>query len=156
MHDVAAPFFVTARSGATIGSLTVDRLTATGVYRSAASVEGWAEEPVGRVAVRDATIEYAGGGAAEDAARVVKTPGVDARPLPAWGLYARHVKRVDLDNVRLDVDKPDARPAVLCDGVGSLKIDTLKAAGDVSKALSLRDVGEVRTDDPALHGEGKR
>jgi len=156
MHDVASPFFVTARTGATIGTITVDRLTATGVYRSAASVESWADEPIGRLALRDATIEYTGGATAEQAAAAVRAPGVDARPLPAWGLYARHIKRLDLSNVRLDVEKTDPRTAVLCDGVESLAIDTLKVQGDVSKYLTLKEVGEIRTDEPTPRREGKR
>ena len=35
------------------------------------------------------------------------------KTLPAYGLYARHVRGLKLENVRTAALKPDARPAVV-------------------------------------------
>jgi polygalacturonase len=37
--------------------------------------------------------------------------------LPAFGFYVRHADRVRLRNIEVITDKPDARPAVVCDDV---------------------------------------
>lgn len=37
--------------------------------------------------------------------------------LPAYGFYVRHADRVRLRNIEVIADKPDARPAVVCDDV---------------------------------------
>ena len=65
-------------------------MNATGVYRSAISVKSWVDEPITNVVLRNVQVEFAGGGTASQAQGQVKGPGVDARSLPAWGLYARH------------------------------------------------------------------
>jgi hypothetical protein len=121
----------------------VDGLKATGAYRAALSVEGWAAEPIGRVTLRDVDVEFTGGGTEKDAAIEVKSPGVDARPLPAWGLYARNLKQLDLQDVRLGVDKVDARPVMIAEDVGTLVLDGVRFA-DGAKPPVLRDVREVR------------
>jgi len=93
------------------------------VYRSALSVESWAAAPITNVVIRNANIEFAGGGKAEQAKQPVKGPGVDARPLPAWGVYARNVERLTLEDVRLSLSEEDFRPAVMTENVGRLNLD---------------------------------
>jgi hypothetical protein len=107
------------------------------------SVEGWAREPIGRVSLRNVDVEFTGGGTTEQAAMQVKSPGVDARPLPAWGLYLRNVKHLDLENVRLGVEQEDQRPVLIAEDVGTLAIDGLRVP-PTAKAPVLRNVGEVR------------
>ena len=70
-------------------------------------------------------------------------PGTDARPLPAWGLYARNVKALQLENVRLGVAKDDARPALIAEHVGTIDLDALKLPRGALKPVVLNDVGEV-------------
>lgn len=65
-------------------------------------------------------IELTGGGTAEDA-RVQLPENEKAYPeyntfgkiMPAYGIYARHVRNVIFTNVRTSVVAPDARPAVM-------------------------------------------
>ena len=142
MHDVTTPLHFAVKEGNTVGRVTVDGLKATGAYRAAMSVEGWATEPIGRVSLRDVDVEFTGGGTEEQAAMQVKSPGVDARPLPAWGLYARNVKRLDLENVRLAVEKDDARPAVIAEDVETLAVDQLRLPAG-AKPPVLRNVRNV-------------
>jgi hypothetical protein len=47
--------------------------------------------------------------------------------LPAYGFFVRHAKGVVMENVRLNFDDDDRRPAVVCDDVEELAITGLKA-----------------------------
>jgi hypothetical protein len=136
MSNVASPVHVAAKSPSTIGHITIERLSATGVYRAAASFESWTDQPLGRVDLLDCDLRYAARSAAwsnpMEAARAlvaaktpdeVGPPGIDSRPLPAWGLYARHVRTLHLANVRLSIDAPDRRASILLDDVGTLESD---------------------------------
>ena len=137
MRDVTTPLHLSVREGNTVGRVTIDRLTATGCYRAAASVESWAKEPIGHVTLRDVSLEFTGGGTAEQAKADVKAPPVDARPLPAWGLFVKNVSRLDLEDVRLTVAKEDARPAMIARDVGTLVLDDFRFPRDVGGGTPL-------------------
>jgi hypothetical protein len=124
MHEVASPVTIWTKPGNPVGRITVNGLSATGVYRSALSIESWSEVPITNVAIRDAHIEFLGGGKASS--QPVKGPGVDARPLPAWGVYARNVQNLTLEDVRLSLSTDDLRPAVFADNVQRLVLDGFK------------------------------
>ncbi len=126
MHQVAAPVTVWTRRGNPVGRVTIADLTATGVYRAAFSVESWSDKPITNVVVRNARIEYTGGGKAEQGRQPVKGPGVDARPLPAWGLYARNVERLTLEDVRVSLAEEDLRPALMAEQVNHLTLDNFQ------------------------------
>jgi hypothetical protein len=143
MHDVTTPLHFAVKEGNTVGRVTIDGLTATGVYRAAMSIEGWAKEPIGHVSLRDVDAEFTGGGTAEQAAMQVRSPGVDARPLPAWGLYVKNVKQLDLENVRLGVDQADERPVVIAEDVDTLALDDVRYS-PAAKPPVLRNVRDVR------------
>jgi hypothetical protein len=153
MHNVATPFFFTLKSGNTAGSIIADRVTATGVYRAAPSVESWAETGFANVVFRDVTIEYKGGGTLEDARRAVKSPGTDARPLPAWGFYARNVQNLRFDNVRLRFEKEDLRPVLICTGVERLMLDGFKfpLVPRAAEVMVLNDTNDVQLHDVDFH-----
>ena len=163
MHDVGTPLHIAAKSPSTIGNVTIDRLSATGVYRAAASIESWAEEPIARVELRDSNIQFTGGfgpilvDPAEAAvafmteqSEEVKPPGENARPLPAWGLYARNVTSLNLSDVRLDVLKKDERPAIILDGVDRLDIDNLRWPRETRRSMVLKDVRRITQSGPRI------
>lgn len=153
MHNVATPFFFTLKSGNTAGNIIVDRVTATGVYRAASSVESWAETDFTNVVFRDVAIEYKGAGTLEDARMNIKSPGVDTRPLPAWGFYARNVQNLQFDNVRLRFEKEDLRPVLICTGVDRLVLEDFKfpLLREVSEAMVLNDTNNVQLHDVDFH-----
>jgi len=146
MHNVSTPFHFSLKPGNIAGNIVVDRVTATGVYRAASSVESWAETAFTNVVFRDVTIEYKGGGTRKQALMSVKSPGVDARPLPAWGFYARNVQNLQFDNVRLRYEKEDLRPVLICEGVGRLTLDSFKFRRSAGAAdlLVLDNVGQIQ------------
>lgn len=150
MHDVASPFSLTLAPGNTAGRIVVSRMTATGVYRAAASVESWAEEPVEKMIFRDVNLEFQGGGRAEQAQLPIRRPGADVRVLPVWGLYARKVRALELQNVRLNLSDSDARPALIAEEVDSLELDTFRTPPGNVPALMLNGVKEVQLRDTDL------
>jgi hypothetical protein len=131
--------------GATGDGIVVNRFSATGVYEAAASIESWTETPVGRVVFRDVSIEYTGGGAAEDGAKAARRPGVDARPLPAWGFFARNAREVVLEDIRLGCERKDLRPVLIARDVRRLVLDELRYPRfpEVEEPLFLKDVDTV-------------
>lgn len=152
MLNVAAPVDVWLRPGNTAGRITVDRLSATGVYRAAFSLESWAETPIGQVVLRHVSAEFTGGGTAAQASQAVAKPGVDSRPLPAWGLYARNVDRLTLEDVRFICEQDDFRPVLQADAVKRLDLDGFKFTGvdGVNQPLVLTNVVKVNARDTVL------
>ena len=47
--------------------------------------------------------------------------------MPAYGLFARHVRDLELANIRVSFAKEDLRPAIVCVDVDGLEIDNFKA-----------------------------
>ena len=126
MENVASPVTLWTKPGNTIGRVVVSGLNATGVYRSALSAESWADEPITNVVLRNLQVEFAGGGKAWTAGQVVRGPNVDARPLPAWGLFARKVGRLTLEDVRFSLAAEDGRPVIHAEGVEHLSLDHVR------------------------------
>lgn len=84
-----------------------------------AIVAGLPQSPVENLTLSNIHLVYRGGGTAEDGA---KRPGdlADAYPepsmfgfTPAHGLWVRHVDGLTVENLRIETDTPDARPAIL-------------------------------------------
>jgi hypothetical protein len=125
MQNVASPVTIWTKPGNPVGTITIDGLRAIGIYRSALSVESWSDLPITNVTVRNASITFAGGGTAEQGAEIVKGPGVDSRVLPAWGVYARKVETLKLENVRLDLQRTDLRPVIMAENIKTLVLDEL-------------------------------
>jgi hypothetical protein len=57
---------------------------------------------------------------------------------PAYGLFARNVKGLTLNNVRFTVAEPDLRPAVVLDNVQDAAIHALSAQGNPAAESVLR------------------
>jgi hypothetical protein len=88
---------------------------------------------------------FPGGGSAADAARV-DVPEEEAgypefpvfHPIPAWGLYLRHVRHPLLRDVEFELDSQDERPAMFAEDVEGLALERVTAAG---KPLGMDAVG---------------
>lgn len=50
--------------------------------------------------------------------------------LPAWGFYIRHVKGVEMRNVKMSIAEADYRPAIVLDDVKDLHLSNLSIDGD--------------------------
>lgn len=105
------------------------------------------------ISFTDVHVKYAGGGTAEQAAKR-KVPNVAAEYFgvwndapggpPAYGMYARNVKGLNLQNVRLEYEENDVRPAIVFDNVQDATIVGLSARGnDQSELLRLINSKDV-------------
>jgi hypothetical protein len=95
------------------------------------------------IAFHDVRIAVAGGGTAEEAAREVPQVAGEYFELgtpPAYGLFARNVRGLTLNNVRFEAVKPDLRPAVVLDHVSDASISGLSAQGNTAAKSVLRFV----------------
>ncbi len=105
-----------------------------GEERQCISICGIPGHPVEGVTLRGIHVTCPGGGTKDDAARRDLPELEDQYPeyfmwgvLPAYGLYARHVRGLSLESVRFDLARPDLRPAVVCDDAEDVEIAGLRA-----------------------------
>ncbi len=51
--------------------------------------------------------------------------------LPAFGIYARHVKNLTLQGLSFEIESPDSRPGILCDDVTGGSISNISLVGTI-------------------------
>jgi len=61
-------------------------------------------------------------------------------PLPAYGLFARHVKGLDISNIEMRTAQPDNRPAFWLDDIQGADIFRAKTSSQPGNILSLHDI----------------
>lgn len=137
MRNVGAPVFVRLgdrarpfmagmeRPGAgVLRNVSISHIVATGADQIGCSITGLPGHCVENVAISDVRIEFAGGGTADDAARVPdelpeKYPEYRMfGTLPAYGFYVRHARNVRLVDVSVSTRTPDARPPLVQEDAG--------------------------------------
>ena len=94
------------------------------------------------VSMSDVHLTFGGGGTAEDAARR-ELPDFAGEyfmlgPIPAYGLYARGVRGLTLENIRLQTATSDLRPAVIFDRVTDAAVSGLSVMADQAAESALR------------------
>jgi hypothetical protein len=92
-------------------------------------IDGVPGSTIDDVSLSNIFIDYAGGGTADDARRIVPSDQA-AYPEPsrlgnlsAWGMFVRHARNLSLDHVELRVAKEDLRPVVRLEDVTGMDID---------------------------------
>jgi polygalacturonase len=93
------------------------------------------------ISFSDVRITYEGGGTAEEAARAVPEVAGEYFEIgtpPAYGLYARNVQGLNLQNVKFDLEKADVRPAVVLDHVSGATFNGITVQGDTEAAAVVR------------------
>ena len=110
-------------------------------------IAGLPGHPIEDVVLSNIQIHYAGGGTSEQATRTVPElekaypDPYDFGTLPSWGLFARHVKGLQLRGVELRLDKPDARPAITLDDTIDVNLRNIDFdAAEKQPAWSLTNV----------------
>lgn len=100
--------------------VTLKNIQATNVRLIGAIINGVTNHPVENLTLTNVTLTVPGGGTAEDATK--ELPEREAaypeynmfgRTLPAHGIYARHVRGLNLQSVRIVPTRSDARPAMV-------------------------------------------
>jgi hypothetical protein len=95
------------------------------------------------ISFTDVHIKYGGGGTVEQAAKPVPNEAAEYFGVwnhapggpPAYGMYARNVKGLTLQNVRFEYDESDARPAIIFENVQDATINGLSAKGSSGNEL---------------------
>ncbi len=138
MTGVQTPLFIRLGSRNGRGSLrnvVISNITATNESLITSSITGIPGSYVENVTVRDVIFTYKGTGTMAQANAPV--PEKEATypenrmfgpSLPAYGLYARHVKNLVFENFRFNLSASDARPAVLLDDCHNVKLIDLDVA----------------------------
>lgn len=115
-------------------NVVISNIQATGADGIGCSISGLPGHEVENVSIENLSISFRGGGTREDARRSVPELA-DSYPeyrmfgvLPAYGFFCRHVRGLELANLNLGFEKPDLRPAIVCDDVGNLNLSRIRAA----------------------------
>jgi len=130
-------------SPGTLRNILISNVIATGIDKmSGIQITGTPDQAIEGVRLENIRFIFNGGGTREDALRVPKELGKGyPEPnkfgvMPAYGLFARHVRDLELANIHFSYMKEDLRPAMMCTDVDGLEIDNCKAqkAKDVPAA----------------------
>ena len=130
-------------------NILISNVIADGVGKmSGIQIMGLPEQPVEGVRLENIRLTSNGGGTTDDAAIKPRELGTGypepgkLGTLPAYGIYARHAKGLELANIHLNFDTEDLRPAVAFTDVDGLEIDNLKpqVAHGVKAAVFADDV----------------
>ena len=115
-------------------NIFISNVIATGVDpRSGILITGIPGHPIEGVRLENIRLEFKGGGTKAQAERVQPELGpgypepAQFGALPAYGLFARHVRDLALANIRESFDQADLRPAIECVDVDGLEVDNFKA-----------------------------
>lgn len=141
MDVVEYPIYITlgARNrgpGATnsvVRNIQISNIVATGIDRmSGIQITGLPGHDIEGVRLDNICLAFNGGGTTNDAARIPKELGTGyPEPskigvMPAYGLFARHVRDLELANIRVSFKNGEARPPMVCSDVDDLEIDNFK------------------------------
>lgn len=104
-----------------------------GEGHSCITFNGVGNATIENISMDNIHLTFGGGGTAEDAARR-DLPEIAGEyfmlgPMPAYGLYARRVRGLTLQNIRFQVSTPDLRPALIFDRVEDAAINCLSVQG---------------------------
>jgi polygalacturonase len=159
MRDIVnAPIFVRlgnrARGPAGTTPGTIDRVRISNVVASNVDsrhgilISGIPRHPIEDLRFADIRIAYQGGGTAADAAlepeekeRDYPEPDMFGN-IPAYGLYARHVKTFAARDLLFTTDKPDARPAFRFDDADGVDLERVSVPRGTAPVFSLRGVSD--------------
>jgi polygalacturonase len=128
--------------------IKIDNIVAHNVAaQSGVLIAGLPDHPIEDLALTNIFIDYVGGGTKEQGDRVV--PEYEREypepsrfgTIPAWGLWARHVKNFSVSHFEVRAATDDLRPVAILDDVSDVDFDHVKLphAADAS-SLMLKDV----------------
>ena len=141
-------------------NILISNVIADGVGKmSGIQIMGLPEQPIEGVRLENIRLISHGGGTAEDAACTPKELGAGypepsfVGTLPAYGIFARHVKGLEFANIQVSFQTNDLRPAAQFADIQGLEIDNLKPqVADGVKAAVFADnvTGLTIRNSPAL------
>jgi polygalacturonase len=159
MRNVSAPFFLRLGSRlrgpkpqtivGTMKRIVISNVVSSNAAQLPSIIAGIADHPIEDLKISDVYLQQVGGGGA-DMAAIQPQENADKYPeptmfgdLPATGLYARHVKNLELTNVEIATETADARPAFYLDEVDGADFFRLKLPAQ-SNQFRLKNVSDFR------------
>ncbi|MCC6819514.1 MAG: glycoside hydrolase family 28 protein [Verrucomicrobia subdivision 3 bacterium] len=143
-----------------LSNILISNVIVDGVDKmSGIQIMGLPEQPIEGVRLENIRLTSKGGGKTNDAALTPKEVGAGypepsmLGTLPAYGIFARHVRDLELANIHLNFQTNDFRPAAFFADVDGLEIDNLKpqVAAGVRAAVISADVRSLTIrDSPAF------
>jgi polygalacturonase len=139
-------------------NILISNVIATGIDRhSGIQIAGLPQQPIEGVRLENIRLMFDGGGTTNDAARTPPELGTGypepRGTMPAYGIFARHVKNLELANVTVNFETDDYRPAASFVDIQGLEIDNFKpqvAAGMPAAVFADNVGGIVIRNSPAL------
>jgi polygalacturonase len=113
-----------------VRNITIRNLVARDILPDyCAIVAGLPDSPIENVTLSDIHLVYRGGGSAEEGMRRPDDLA-DAYPepsmfgvTPAHGLWVRHVRGLTVENLTIETEAPDARPAILMQSASDVRFE---------------------------------
>ncbi len=111
---------------------------------SAIVISGLPNHPIEEIILSDIYMTTGGGGTKEDAEKRILREYTHEElgrgwpefgligTVPSYGIYARHIKSLTINNIRIDAAKKDARPAIVLDDVADVEFNVIQAKVDPS------------------------
>jgi hypothetical protein len=143
MDVVACPIYITTgerNRGPNVTApgiarnIFISNVIATGIDpASGIQITGIPGQPIEGVRLENIRLIFKGGGTKKNAERMPPELGAGyPEPgkigvMPAYGVFVRHVRDLELANIRTSFEKEDLRPAIECVDVDGLEIDNFKA-----------------------------
>jgi hypothetical protein len=112
-----------------------------GETRHCIVVNGANEDVLENISFQDIQFTYEGGGTADEAVREVPQVAGEYFEIgtpPAFGMYARNVRGLTLNNVRFEVLKKDLRPALVFERVSDAAVNGLSVQGNTEAEALIR------------------
>ena len=141
-------------------NVRISNVVAEGVDKmSGIQIFGTLQQPIEGLKLENINIISKGGGTAKDAARVPKDLGKQYPDpsgkgnMPAYGLFARHVKGLHLTNLSFTFESPDCRPVAKFENIDGLTLDRFQGQTGESLPVAIfaPDVRSViAKDSPAV------
>ena len=149
-----------SKANSRIKNILISGVVIDGVSKlSGIQIMGLPELPIEGVRLENIRLTSKGGGTTNDAAIKPKELGIGyPEPgkigiLPAYGIYARHVKDLELANINLKYSQNEMRPAMAFADIDGLEIDNLKpqiADGVKAAAFSADVRNQIIRNSPLL------
>jgi polygalacturonase len=141
-------------------NILISNLTADGVSaNSGIQIFGMPEQPIEGLRLENIRLICKGGGTEAEGKKMppeLNTGYPEPRGvMPGYGLFARHVRDLELANINLSVEKEDKRPAIVCSDVDGLEIDNFKAqlpAATVTRTIFRNGLRVHTTETQSAHG----
>lgn len=136
MSGVQTPIFIRlgnrTHSTGSLRNVLISNITATSRSLIASSITGIPGFYVENLMLKNIIINSLGGCSESD----LKMPVPEAEKeypenrmfysnLPAYGFYIRHAKNITLDNIQLNIEQPDIRPAIWLEDAHNISIQNL-------------------------------